>query len=150
MSKILIMKRSERPAIVRLFQKGLPMQVPKGSMTKAEIEEVLAASTTLIYSETDAIGGFVSFTRTHNGLRIEFIFSDKRRKGIGTMLMRRAARHAKRLGLAYVSSEVSVMDKRASGFYDSLGFTKQKKINYFLYRIRATPRSIMAKSHSTV
>ena len=122
------------------------MEVPKGSMTKNEVSKVLAKSTTFVYRENSAIQGFISFTRTNKAIHLEFIYARKRRHGIGTLIMKRVAMHAIKNKLVAIDSEVSIMDRRAYGFYSSLGFKKSKKINYFLYKTRAEPSMVMANT----
>lgn len=141
------MKGLERTRIIDLFKKGLSVEVPKGSMTTSEVLRVLEKSTNLVYRENGIIQGFISFTNSAKAVDLEFIYVHKQRHGVGTLLVGRVAKYAIKNKLIAINSEVSVLDRRANGFYSSLGFKKTRKINYFLYKISAKPSTIMANVH---
>lgn len=144
---ISLMKASEKTYVIDLFKKRLSMEVPKGRMTNSEVRRMLENCTTFVCRKNGSIQGFVSFTAFKKEVNLKFIYAHTRRHGIGTLLMGRVAKYAIKNGLTAINSEVSVLDRAASGFYSSVGFKTVKRINYFLYKIGAKPSAVIANSY---
>ena len=111
-------------------------------MSTEEILKLLNRSTTFVYRKGKIIGGFVTFTE-NGSLHIEFICTDKLRKGIGSLLMVKVAKYAISNRIPKVVSTVSSTDKRAVGFYKSAGFKLTGMYEGFLHRATADPANIL-------
>ncbi len=138
------MKKDDIQYAKRLFRTGLAKQTPKGSMSNAEIKEVLDAAITYLSIQGGKINGLVSFTAGKKCINIEFIYAAKPRQGIGRALMLKVAEYSLKHNIASIKAAMSIIDKPASSFYKAMGFSKKKKINSFLYEISASPEKVVS------
>ena len=100
-----------------------------------------------MYKEDKKIIGILSFAhKKGNKIRIEFIYSNKLRKGIGKKLIKKLANYALKNRIGFIYTSVSSNDERAINFYRNCGFKFNGKYhsyrNMILYRIKAMPKLI--------
>lgn len=116
------LKKSELGNAIKLFKKGLRLEKPPGSMTTNQISGMLNRYSSIVVRHKGALIGLVSFRINKKGLYLGFICVDKLGMGTGSRLMQEVANYAVKKGIKNIYSEVSLVDKRASGFYNALGF----------------------------
>ncbi len=140
------MKKEDFSRVKALFKEGLPKQKPKGSMSDAGITKILKAATTYTCIKGNNVIGFVSFTESKKRIYLVFIYAAKPREGIGRALMLKVAKYALEHNITSIKSSMSIIDKAASAFYKAMGFSKRKKMNWFLYAISASPRAVVLRA----
>ncbi len=136
--------RKDIEAAVTLFQHGLSMEIPPGSMGRDAIRAELLKTVCLVHKTGTALDGIVNFrfNRSQN-VTLMFVCSSRPGRGIGTGLLRSVAELGARNHAEWIYSGVSSMDERAMGFYHALGFRPYKKTGHFGYYIRAKPNEII-------
>ncbi len=140
------MKKEDFDTVKVLFEEGLGKQNPRASMPYSRISEILKTTTTFICVKDNNIIGLVSFTASKKRIDLEFIYAVKSRQGVGKALMLKVAKYAIKHNIALIRSSVSIIDEDASAFYKSLGFSKGKKMDWFLYAISAPARTVVSRS----
>lgn len=141
------LKKADLEEAIRVYSKGSKMQNPEGNYNLDDIEGRLGITDCYVHKdETGRIDGLVSYIVGEKEIEIEFICSLK--KGAGKKLMGKIAELAKDYSIPEIRAEVSSIDQKAVGFYDSLGFKKSKEYPYEnikVYEIKAKPDDIMKK-----
>jgi hypothetical protein len=131
----------------KIYIKGLSMEKPKGYATLKETISDLKKLNCFIHKTENKIDGLITFNIENKEIIICFICAIKIRKGIGKKLMKRLAVYSLKNKIETIKCIVSSRDKRALGFYQSLGFKKYdkyfKRKNFLLYKIQINPKNIL-------
>jgi RimJ/RimL family protein N-acetyltransferase len=145
------LRKKDIDEAVKVWKKGLTMEIPEGTETNREIRSRLKEFRTFVYKEKDKIIGLLSFTFEEDGsIDIVFICTMVLRKKIGTKLISKLAKFALKNKIHAIYSNVSPEDERAMSFYKRCGFRRFGKpyidAGVLLYKIRAKPMEITASN----
>ena len=141
------LKKKDIDEAVKVYLKGLSMEIPKGYSTKEDAKRKLNGINSFVYKEGGKILGLITFTLEYKKkIKINFICAIKPRKRIGKKLMKKLAKFAIKNKIKMIQSTMSSKDKRATNFYEKCGFRKYGKDisnNFVLYRIKVKPEEIL-------
>ena len=146
------LKNKDIKESAQVFVKGLSMQKPK-PLSKPNVNERMdilkSEGTCFIYKYKRKIIGLAYFNVKKANIKIRFICSLKKRKGIGSSLIKEVTLFAVKNKISLIYSTVSSEDERVIRFYDFCGFKRyniyKASGNFTLYRIKAKPETIIEK-----
>ena len=139
--------RKDVEAAVTLFQHGLSMEIPPGSMSRDDIRQELLKTVCLVHKTRKVLDGIVNFRfNKSRNVKLMFVCSSRPGRSIGTGLLRSVAELGARNHAKWIYSGVSSEDDRAMGFYHDLGFRPYKKAGRFGYYIRAKPNEVISNA----
>lgn len=138
------LKSKDIEEAMKVYYKGLRMEIPRGNAKLNEIKKHLEEVHTFVYKEKQEIKGLISFRlKEKDKIKIDFICALILRKGIGKSLMKKLADYSIKEKIDFICSNVSSKDKRVMKFYEYCGFKVYERYfsrrNFMLYRIKAKP-----------
>ncbi len=139
--------------LVELYVRCTQMEKPPGNATVEYVTKDLQRVSTFVYKEDNHIVGFVTYIyKTKTQISIDFICSNKQRKGIGSALMLHLAKYACEKGLVWIYSTVSAKDRGAQLFYKRCGFREYARVaadyggeEIVVSKVRARPDEVIQK-----
>ena len=131
------LRKSDMKVAIKLFQKGLSLEVPPGKIEASAIKKELESTICYVHKTGNELDGLVNFKLNNSqNIRLMFICTTKLRKGIGSKLVSKVVAFGVKNRARWIYSYVSLKDKRAVNFYHSLGFRINTKTGHFGSYIR--------------